>query len=229
MVHSVIIRRAIPLACLSALLHVHPAAFAQTTLFGSGAGGAVLLTNNGFGLGGYVRRSVGARSTILIEVSLGAGKDERELRFQQLGSSIVPYKRNYFLMVPVHAGYERRVFAERIVENFRPYVQVGVGPTVGWEYPYFDDRNGNDVYDEDVDRRWGVFAALPRGSLHVGIGGSIAVGAWFGTGSKVTQGVRFGYSAQHFFRGVQLLEPDIRRSQTVFHSPVITIVFGRLF
>ena len=46
--------------------------------FGTGAGGQVLLTNNGFGLGGYYRHEVNASTSFLIEASLGAGKDDRE-------------------------------------------------------------------------------------------------------------------------------------------------------
>ena len=197
--------------------------------YGTGAGGAILLTNNGFGLGGYFRRELGASTSFLVEANLGAGKDDRELKFYQFGSGIVPNKRNYFLMAPIHLGAQHRLFSEHIEDNFRPYLHVSGGPTFGWEYPYFDDKNDNEIFDDAIDRRYDIFSAFPRGRLRFGLGGTVALGAFFGTSRKVTQGVRFGYVFNYFFDGVQLLEPDVKAAQSVFHSPVISIVFGKLF
>lgn len=197
--------------------------------YGTGAGGAILLTNNGFGLGGYFRREINAATSFLVEANLGSGKDDRELKFYQFGSGIVPNKRNYFLMAPIHLGAQHRLFSEHIEDNFRPYLHVALGPTFGWEYPYFDDRNGNEIFDDAIDRRYDIFSAFPRGRLRFGLGGTVALGAFFGTSRKVTQGVRFGYVFNYFFEGIQLLEPDVKPAQTLFHSPVISIVFGKVF
>ncbi len=201
----------------------------RATPYGTGAGGQILLTNNGFGLGGYFRRELSASTSFLVEASLGAGKDDRELKFYQFGSGIVPNKRNYFLMAPIHLGIHHRLFSEHIEDNFRPYIHVSGGPSFGWEYPYFDDRNGNEIFDTDIDRRYDIFSAFPRGRMRFGLGGMVALGAFFGTSRRVTQGVRFGYAFNYFFEGIQLLEPDVKDPQTLFHSPVISIIFGKLF
>ncbi len=198
--------------------------------YGTGAGFEVLLTNHGFGIGGYYSGKVGPTTSLLFEASLGAGKDERELKFfSQFGSGFIPNKRNYFLMLPVHLGVQQRLFSESIEDNFRPYLQLSAGPTLGWEYPYFRDANGDDRYDDDIDRRYDAFSAFPRGSLRFGLGGMVALGAYFGFSRKATQGVRFGYAFNYFFEGVQLLEPDIKEAQHFFRTPVISIIFGRLF
>lgn len=197
--------------------------------YGTGAGLEVLLSNNGFGLGGYYRRGISKAVSLLIETSLGPGKDDRELKFYSFGSGFIPNKRNYFLMLPIHLGVEHRLFSESIEDNFRPYLYLSGGPTFGWQYPYFDDENGNERYDEDLDRRYDIFSAFPRGELRLGMGGMVAVGAYFGLSRRVTQGVRFGYALNYFFDGVQLLEPDIKAPQQVFHSPIISITFGKLF
>lgn len=222
---------------LFALLMGSVPAFAQsadaspdTTDYGTGAGLQLRLTNNGFGLGGYYSEAINSQSSFWVELSLGAGKDENEIQFlNRFGGSFIPDKRNYLLLLPVQFGAQRRLFKESIEDNFRPYVQLTGGPTFGWEYPYFDDRDGNDRYDDEVDERLGVFTAFPQGNLHFGLGGTLAFGAYFGTSHSVVQGVRFGYTFSYFFQGVQLLEPQVKDAQNFFSTPVITLTFGRLF
>ncbi len=202
---------------------------ADETPYASGAGFEILLTNNGFGLGGYYSLEVGATTSLLFEMNLGAGKDERELKFfSRFGSGFIPNKRNYLLMLPLHLGVQQRLFSETIEDNFRPYLQLSGGPTLGWEYPYFADNNNDDRYDEDIDRRYDAFTAFPKGHLRFGLGGMVALGAYFGLSRKVTQGVRLGYAFHYFFEGIGLLEPDIKGPQHAFHTPVISITFGRL-
>ena len=198
--------------------------------YGSGLGAQILLTNNGFGLGAYGRVELGETTSFLLETSLGAGKDEQELKFfRGFGDGFIPNKRNYLLILPLHFGLERRLFRDQIEDNFRPYLQFTGGPTLGWEYPYFDDRNGNEIFDEDIDRRYDTISAFPKGEPRFGFGGTVAVGAFFGLSHRVTQGVRFGYTFAYFAEGIQLLEPDVKDAQQLFGSPVITIAFGRLF
>lgn len=207
-----------------------PANEASEERYGSGAGFQVLLTNNGFGLGGYYSRQLGTSTSFFMEASLGAGKDERELKyFSRYGNSIIPNKQNYLLMLPIRIGFQKRLFAEYIEDNFRPYIHLSGGPSLGWVYPYYNDIDGNNRFDESTDQRYDLFNAFPKGGLHFGLGGSIAFGAYFGKRKKVAQGVRFGYAFSYFFEGVELLEPTIKTAQNYFHSPVIIITFGRLF
>lgn len=197
--------------------------------YGTGAGFEILLTNNGFGLGGYYSRRVTSTLSVLLDLSLGAGKDERELKFSnRFGTGFIPNKRNYLLMLPLQLGVQQRLFADAIEDNFRPYLYFATGPTFGWEYPYFDDIDGDDRYDGDIDRRYDVISAFPRGRLRMGVGGTVALGANFGLSRRVTQGVRVGYAFHYFFEPIQLLEPDVKAPQRFFQTPIITISFGRL-
>src|SRR5690606_32183753 len=190
----------------------------------------VLVTNNGFGLGGYYSRAINEATSLWVEASLGPGKDEQELKlFNRFGGGFVQFKRNYFLMLPIAVGAQRRLFRESIEDNFRPYVQISGGPTLGWEDPYFEDANGNERFDEFTERRYGVFTALPKGDMRFGLGGTLALGAYFGLSRRVTQGIRFGYSFTYFFEGVQLLEPAVKEPQQFFGTPAISLTFGRLF
>lgn len=207
-----------------------PAAEEEEKTYGTGAGLQVLLTNNGFGLGAYYQHEIDAATSFLIESNLGAVKDGKEIKFfTRFGNGFIPNKRNYLLVLPVHLGIQQRLFAEAIEDNFRPYVHLTAGPSLGWVYPYFDDRDGNERYDDDIDRRYDVFTAFPKGQARLGVGGLIAVGANFGLSRKVTQGIRFGYAFHYFFEGIQLLEPDIKAAQQRFGTPVISITFGRIY
>lgn len=193
--------------------------------YGTGVGLAIQITNNGFGLGGYYSRALDEGTSFWVELGLGAGKDEREQKFFD---GFVPGKRNYLLMLPVEMGAQRRLFRAHIEDNFRPYVQFSGGPVLGWEYPYFEDSDFDGRFD-DGERRYDVFSALPKGNLHFGLGGTVAVGAFFGWSRRTTQGVRFGYTATYFFDPVDLREANIpNASQQFFGTPVISLTFGRL-
>jgi hypothetical protein len=197
--------------------------------YGRGAGFEVTITNSGFGLGGYVNGAVTTRTSFSIEVNVGSEKSEREVRFLGVGQNFIPDKANYFLRVPVRFGVQRRLWSDYIEDNFRPYALLALGPTIGWVYPYFLDENGNGSYDEE-ERRFEGFGSLFRGNLRFGFGGMIGIGAHFGENRRVAQGMRIGYSFNHFFDPVQLLEVDESSPpQRFFGTPSISITFGRLF
>ena len=221
-----------------------PADPADDNPYGSGISATILLTNSGFGLGGNYRYALSSGVSMLVELSIGAGKDEREVAFfDRFGRRDIPHKANYLLMVPVQIGLEKRVFRNDIEDNFRPYWQFSAGPTLGWEYPYFQDCNGDGSYNRSADcngdgeiasgegeRTYDAIGALIKGSFRFGIGGTLALGAHFGRSQKLTQGVRIGYTFTYFLKdGIQLLEPSIQEAQHGFGTPTISVFFGRLF
>jgi len=196
--------------------------------YGSGIGLQILVTNSGFGLGGYLTRVVNGSLSFVLETSLGAGKDERELKFFRFGTSYIPNKAHYFMMLPVHVGFVHRLFKNDIEDNFRPFVQFTGGPTLGWEYPYFRDNNGNGVYESDLgERTYDPISGIVKGTFRPGIGVSVAIGAHFGFSRRVTQGVRIGYSFTYFIKGIQLLEPPVK-AQQFFGTPTISLIFGKI-
>jgi hypothetical protein len=213
---------------------------ARINPYGTGLGGQVLLTNSGFGLGGYYQKALSPSVSLLTELSLGAGKDEREVAFfDRFGRRDIPNKANYLLMLNFNMGLQKYLFQESIEENFRPYFQFSFGPTFGWEYPYFEDCDGDQAYspiadcdgdgESDGERTFDSLGSIRRGHMNFGLGGTIAIGAFFGLSTSVSQGVRFGYTFTYFTEGVQLLEPAVQGAQNFFGSPSITIIFGKLF
>ena len=164
---------------------------------------------------------------------MGSGKDEREQEFFVgfFGDTVVPFKRSYFLMAPLHVGLERRLFRESIEDSFRPFVQVLGGPALGLQWPYFEDENGNGIRDGD-ERKLGVLAGLDSGSFRLGVGGTLAIGAYFGESRRATQGFRIGYLGSYFFEDVDLLEPrnEVESpTQRFFGTPVVSLYLVRLF
>ena len=204
---------------------------ADSTLnpYGSGLGFEVVVTNSGFGLGGYFARAINRQNSFLAEFSIGTEKSDREVKFFGLGQSFIPDKANYFLRMPIRVGVQRRIWEEYIEDNFRPYLQVSGGPTLGWVYPYFDDENGNESYDRE-ERRYDGFGSIFKGSFEFGFGGTIGLGAHFGENTRITQGVRISYSFNYFFNSIQLLEISEQVEPVhFFGTPSISITFGRLF
>ncbi|MEL6443493.1 MAG: hypothetical protein AAF089_08565 [Bacteroidota bacterium] len=201
--------------------------------FMSGAGLAIRLTNDGFGVGGVLRAEVGETTSLFIEASVNPGKDEREQQFfiGFFGETVVPLKRNYFAMMPVHAGVEQRLFRDSIEDNFRPFFQIAAGPTFGYQWPYFEDTNRNGVRNEGESLE-GAFGGFGDGSFRMGLGGTISVGAYFGRSRRTTQGLRIGYHGTYFFDQVDLLElnPDVQDpSKHYFGTPLVSVHLLRLW
>lgn len=197
-------------------------------VYGNGIGLDVVLTNSGFGLGGYYARAVGETTSLIAEFVLTSVKDEREQRFfGYFGESVIPNKQNYFHVVPVLVGLQKRLFKESIHDNFRPYLQASAGPTFGWTSPYYRDEDGNGLRDSS-ERSYDIISAATKGSGRFGLGGAISIGANFGLSRKITQGLRFGYTFFWFTEGVQLLEPRVKGADQFFGTPTVTITFGKI-
>ena len=200
--------------------------------------------NSGFKLGGYYRDSLTVANAFIAEFSFGTEKSTREVAFfDRFGRKSIPGKLNYLITIPVHLGWQRRLFRNAIEDNFRPFLQVALGPTIGWEYPYFEDCNNNGLFEpevvcsagtgigaEEVEDRLGVFESLPKGTIRLGAGGSLGIGAFFGRSSHGPRGFRIGYTASYFLEGIQLLEIDIQRKpKHIFGSPTVTFYLGSVF
>ena len=201
--------------------------------FGTGIGASLLLTNYGFGLGAVYRGSVGETTSLVGELSIGSGKDEREQEFFVgfFGDTVVPFKRSYFLMAPLHVGVEQRLFRASVEDSFRPFVQVLGGPALGFQWPYFEDENGNGTRESD-ERKYGALAGIGDGDFRLGVGGTFALGAYFGESRRATQGIRVGYIGSYFFEAVELLElrPEVESpTQHFFGTPVVSLYLMRLF
>ena len=205
----------------------------DTTAARYGTTGALVLvlTEYGFGVGGSVRARLTDDVSFVAELSAGAGRDEREQSFIGFfGERVTPFKRNYVALVPLQVGLERRLFRRAVEDNFRPFVHATVGPTFALQWPYFDDVDGDGRLDGS-EETLGPLAGLDAGSPRVGVGGVLAVGAFFGRGRRTTQAIRFGVQGTYFPIEIDLLElrPDVEQpSRQTFVTPVVSFHVARL-
>ncbi len=206
----------------------------DTTAGRYGSSGAIVLALSEYGLGAgtAVRGRLTDDLSLVAELVIGAGIDEREQRFFVgfFGDTVTPFKRNYVVLAPLHIGLERRLFRDDVEDNFRPFVHVSAGPTFGYQWPYFDDLDGNGRRDAE-EERIGAFGGLGDGEARLGVGGTLAVGAFFGRSQRTTQGLRIGFQGTYFPVEVDLLELDDRVEQPsrhTFWTPVVSFHVARL-
>ena len=199
---------------------------------GRGAGLSLMLSNDGFGLGAFARGPLTRDLSWTLGLSGRPGKDEREQQFfvGLFGDTVIPFKRSHFLMLPVEAGVERRLFRDQIRSTFRPFVHAAAGPVLGYQWPYFDDLNGDGLNDDEPIPA--TLALLGDGDFRFGLGAQVSFGAYIDTSARSTLGFRFGYTGAHFFEQVELLENDPRvdrPSRRFFGTPVLGVQFVRRF
>lgn len=232
-------RLVLPLAllCLAATLHAQPlpdyAPDTTATAYGSSSALVVRLDEYGFGIGTSARAWLSPDLSLTLEAAVGAGKDAREQQFFVgfFGDRVTPLKRNNALLLPVHIGLERRLFRRTVESNFRPYVTAATGPVVAFQWPYFEDENGDGINAEEGEDILGALGGLGDTQVRLGLGGSVGVGAYFGRGTQTAQGLRFAFIGHYFPNEVDLLElrPEVEDpSRAWFLTPVVSFHLVRL-
>ncbi len=164
----------------------------------------VLISNDGFGLGTFYRRELTEDLFGFAMFSISEAKDERE--FEQYdyyyGVSYVPGKLRRFMVMPLTFGLQYRLFREDITDNFRPFVNVGAGPTMIFSSPFTEitivrDANGNPISTQSNQIEF--FKSLGKGQAHYTASAFIGVGANFGTEKASVFGVNFRYYFTYLF------------------------------
>lgn len=201
--------------------------------FGTSVALALLLTEDGLGIGAAARTGLSQDLSFAFETSIGAARDEREQQFfvGLFGDTVTPLKRNYAVLIPLHLGLEGRLFRQSVEDNFRPFVSLTGGPTFGIQWPYFDDRNSDGIRDRG-EERLGPFGGLGDAQLRLGVGGTLALGVAVGSTSRSAQSLRFGFTGHVFPGEIDLLEldPEVESpSQRVFWTPTVSFHVVRLF
>jgi len=160
----------------------------------------VLLSNDGFGLGAFYRRDLSPDLSGFMNFSISESKDPREVeQIDIFGNSYTPGKLNRFLVLPLMAGLEYRLFREDIMDSFRPYINIGAGPAMIYAMPYIDliEQPDGTVSQNEVD----FFSGLGRGRPHYTASSFIGFGARFGAERGSVFGVNFRYYFTYLFSG----------------------------
>jgi hypothetical protein len=150
----------------------------------NGLGIDVLLSNNGFGIAGFYRREFTRDLAGMITLGIAESKDDNEVEYvDYFGQSFVPGKINRFLVMPLMFGVQQRLFADDIMDSFRPYVNAGGGPTAIMYAPF---RN-NDGSQTEYFSSWG------KSHTKYTMGAYVGFGALFGSDMGSITGINIRY------------------------------------
>lgn len=187
----------------------------------------LLLSESGFGLGGFYRREITdvLAGTITFAISDVKADGEMEYYDYWTGTTNVPGKKNRLLMLPLMASIQYRLFHDDIVDNFRPYVTAGAGPTTLFVSPYariIATQLGDGstfLQSEKVD----FFESLKFGKAHTTLGGFIGAGAYFGKDRSNVMGLSIRYYFIPISPGIEVMQGGFVKE---FGGVFITLHFG---
>ncbi len=190
---------------------------AQQTASLVDAGGIdILLSNSGFGLGGFYRHQYTDELFGTLSIGFSEVNDPNEVEQEDIyGQTFVPGKINRFLLIPINVGIQYRLFADDILDNFRPYVNAAVGPSMVFATPYSRE----------------FFNSIGYGQAHYTAGGFVGFGAYFGSDRGTLTGINIRYYFEYFQRGIDSMQNNdgsIERMKD-FGGFFITLNFGSPF
>ena len=193
----------------------------------------ILISNGGFGLGGFYRREFSDEWFGFASLSVSESKDDREVEQFDLytNTSYVPGKLNRFLVLPLTFGIQHRLFKDEITENFRPYINAGAGPTMIYVTPFTQiTDNGGTPQFQQVE----FFNALGRGRPHYTLGAFIGFGANFGAEKSNLFGVNFRYYFTYLFGNglpslYSLVDGSVAATKKDFGGFFITLNVGMAY
>jgi hypothetical protein len=158
----------------------------------------ILFSNSGFGLGGFYQRPISEKLAWFVNLGITGTRNRDEFPEWMRDTNDVtnvrwdiPGKVNRVFTLPLTIGASLRVLENALVENFRPYINAGVGPTMIVALPY----------------NYEFFSSFSHASVHFTGGGFVGVGADFGT-TQPTLGINVRYYYIPFKPGVESLQGD---------------------
>lgn len=187
----------------------------------------ILMSNSGFGAGFFLRHEYTDEIAGFVDFTISDVKDEGEVEYFNYwtGQSYVPNKINRLIYMPLVAGIQYRLFKDDIVDNFRPYLTAGIGPSFIFVAPYSslqtDPLTGQPYY-APID----FFSSLKYGQFRYTFGGYIGAGAYFGMDKGSLSGVNVRYYFSPFPSGIQVMTNSVLKS---FGGLYITLTFGTLY
>lgn len=190
----------------------------------------LLISNNGFGGGAFFRHEYTDELSGFISFAISDVKDDSEVEFfnQYTGQSFIPNKVNRMLLFPLVIGAQYRLFKDDIVDNFRPYISIGVGPSMVFVSPYSTTRQieGPDGARLTVTDQIEFFNSLKYGKAHYTLGGYIGAGAYFGLDKGTLSGISLRYYIVPFSSGIESMNNVFIKTFGGFY---ITLNFGSLY
>ena len=190
----------------------------------------ILMSDNGFGLGFFYRYELSDELSLLGNFAVSDVKDPAEFeQYDYYGNSFVPGKKNRLLMIPVTFSVQYRLFKDDIVDNFRPFINAGIGPTMVYVSPYahpVDYYFADGTYAYTDPGKIDFFTSLKYGKMRYTIGGFIGAGVYFGMEKGTLSGLSVKYLLAPFPDGIEVMQGGFIKN---FGGLFITLSFGSMF
>ena len=177
------------------------------------SGADLMIGEGGFGLGGFYKYSITNTFSAFVDFSISETKHEREVeRYDIFGYPLPIYgKKNRVFLFPLNFGGQYRLFYESLTDNLRPYISLGVGPTM--------------IITTPAELEF--FKSFKKAQAIFGIGGYVGFGANFGLNSSNLTGVNIRYYLVHLFNdGIEQYDQEYKKS---FQQVSLTINIGLMF
>ena len=177
-----------------------------------GISGGFGLTNTGFtGNFNYIRLySPDLIGFISLSITSAGDENEQEVFDPITGRTVSLNREESMLIFPLTFGVQQRLLRESIESSLRPFVEVGLGPSMGYVTPYDD----------------GFFGGFSKGQANWGLNGFIGLGAYFGSNPETLQGLTFRYQFNYFSRSVEIITD---KERNYFGNISLTLLFGTFF
>jgi hypothetical protein len=188
----------------------------QTASLTDAGGIDILFSNSGFGLGGFYRHQYTDELFGTLSIGFSEVSDPNEVQEVDIyGQTFVPGKINRFLLIPLNVGVQYRLFADDILDNFRPYVNAAIGPSLVFATPYSRE----------------FFNSIGYGQAHYTVGGFVGLGAYFGSDRGMLTGINIRYYFDYFQQGIDSMQNDDGSIEKMkdFGGFFITLNFGSPF
>lgn len=141
----------------------------------------IILSNNGFGFGGYFEYRFVPDLSVFLSLYLSGARNSDEFEYYDpyTGQIFIPGKINRLYMFPLTLGFNKYVFSNFFNSNFNPYVNFGIGPTLIISTPYNRE----------------FFTSFGYAKFYVRFGGFVGLGVNIST----TADSYFGVSARYYW------------------------------
>ncbi len=191
----------------------------------------LLMSNNGFGAGFFLRHEYTDEIAGFVSLAVSDVKDEGEVEYFNYwtGQSYVPNKINRLIYLPLTAGIQYRLWKDDIVDNFRPYLTAGVGPSIIFVAPYSRYQLVTDQFSGQESMQFvpiDFFSSLKYGQWRYTVGGFVGAGIYFGMDKGSMSGVNVRYYFSPYPPGVQVMTNSVLKN---FGGLYLSLTFGSLY
>jgi hypothetical protein len=187
----------------------------------------LLLSNNGFGMGAFYRYEIDDELSLMFNFAISDVKDDTEVeQYDYYGNSYIPNKKNRLLLLPLTVSVQYRLFKDDIVDNLRPFITAGIGPTMVFVAPYTSNQVSYDYFGTPYREKIDFFTSLKYGKPRYTIGGFIGAGTYFGMDKGTITGLSVKYFLAPFPSGIEVMEGGYMKN---FGGLFITLTFGGMF